>query len=194
VRATEGQEPRRVSDISAIAAEVRSLSRQLGPAPVVGISGYGGAGKTMLARALSEQLPGSLIVTGDEYLLERPPTTRCDDWSCLDRLRLLDDVRATASGGSVVQVVEGLGLFHPDLIEHFDLRIWIDVDLETATEQGMWRDEQIWHNPQTQLWLDIWKPNDADFFRRFRPDLSAHIVYARDPSATDHQPAGDHGC
>ena len=74
-------------------------------------------------------------------------------------------------------IVESLGLFVPELAELFDLRVWIDVDLDTATERGRWRDEHVYGNPQTELWLDVWKPNDAAFFNRFRPDQVADVLY-----------------
>lgn len=190
----------RTSDVSALAALVRTARLKLDRPALVGISGFGGAGKSTLAGALREHLPKAVVVPGDEFLLDRPTTKRCDDWSSVDRMRLLDQVllpvrRGAApryqiydggtgslgpwidAAGSVV-VVEGLGLFHPELAAQFDLRIWIDVDLDSATAQGKWRDEHVWQNPQTELWNDVWMPNDADFFARFRPDLAADIHYA----------------
>jgi hypothetical protein len=57
------------------------------------------------------------------------------------------------------------------------VKVWVDVDLQTATRQGMRRDEHVWHNPQTELWLEVWEPNDADFYARFRPDRLADVLY-----------------
>jgi hypothetical protein len=73
--------------------------------------------------------------------------------------------------------VEGCGLYVPQLADLFDLRVWIDVDLDTATGRGMWRDQHVHHNPQAELWRDVWVPNDADFFARFRPDLAADVLF-----------------
>lgn len=171
---------------------------------VVGISGFGGAGKSTVAHDLSAHLPGSVLVPGDEFIRLRPPTTRSDDWSDMDRNRLLQQVLLPTQRGEAgryqiydwdtqtlgewvpltgsVVIVEGIGLFHPELVEHIDLRVWIDVDLDTATARGMWRDENVFRNPQVDLWEQVWKPNDADFFRRFQPDQAAHIIYS--PSAS----------
>ncbi len=169
--------PLTLTDATHLADAVRALEVE-GHAAIVGISGYGGAGKTTVATALHDQLEGSVVLSGDGYLREQPPTSRSDEWSVMDRERLRRDARAAArtSGLSAV-IVEGLGLFTPDLLETFDLTIWIDVDLDAATAQGMWRDEHVWRNPQVELWLEVWKPNDADFFARFRPDLVADVLF-----------------
>ena len=170
------------------------------PPLVIGVSGYGGAGKSTFAHRLQALLSRCAVVPGDEFLLSRPPTRRSDDWGDVDRRRLVDQVLAPARRGEAasyqvldpetmelgpwvsladaeVVVVEGLGLFTPELVDLFDLRVWIDVDLTTATAQGMWRDEHEYGNAQTDLWLEVWQPNDADFFARFRPDLAADLRY-----------------
>lgn len=191
----------RTSSASAIASRVVSRSGDIGRPAVVGISGFGGAGKSTLAVTLSEQLPGSNLVPGDEFMRARPCAIRSDDWSSIDRERLLQQVllpvqqgrdtryqiydwESEALGawvsirGSDPVIVEGVGLFHPELRSYFDLRVWIDVDLETATAQGIRRDTVVHNNPQTELWELVWKPNDGDFFNRFRPDQTADILFA----------------
>ncbi len=186
-----------VRSVSDVARLVRPVAESR--AVVVGISGFGGAGKSTLAARLQEQLPGSVVIPGDEFLLERPPRSRSDHWSVVDRDRLRQQVLEPARRGAqvgfqvwdpaaqrlgpwvrldqpTVIIVEALGLYVPELIELFDLRVWIDVDLDTATRRGMWRDEHVYGNPQTELWLQVWKPNDADFFTRFRPDRLADVL------------------
>ena len=177
------------------------LDRPAGRPVVIGVSGFGGAGKSMLAGQLAvtdPRLGGRARGRVPAAPGRRPDvaTTGRD----VDRLRLVDQVLGPARQGEAasyqvldpetmelgpwvsladaeVVVVEGLGLFTPELVDLFDLRVWIDVDLAAATRQGMWRDEHEYGNAQTALWLEVWQPNDADFFARFRPDLAADVRY-----------------
>ncbi|GCD88962.1 uridine kinase [Nocardioides sp. LS1] len=174
----------------ALATLTRSL-HTAGRPPVVGISGFGGSGKSTLAAELQDLLEGSVVVSSDDYLLERPPTSRSDDWSVVDRERLAREVLDEEQ--EAVVLVEGIGLFVPGLLERFDLTVWVDVDLDRATEQGIWRDTHVWNNPQEDLWHGVWKPNDADFFARYRPDLAADLLYRRPPGPTVVQPTHSPG-
>ncbi len=176
------------------------MVRDGGRPVLVGISGFGGAGKSTLAEALHRSLPGSAVVPGDEFMRERPSAARSDDWSSVDRSRLVEQVLRPISLGQEASyqiydwdaealgrwvpvratsavIVEGVGLFHPELIPAFDLRVWIDVDLDTATARGIQRDTVVYSNPQTDLWERVWKPNDEEFFRRFSPDRAADLLY-----------------
>lgn len=192
--------PLRTSDVAVLSARASALSRELARAALIGVSGFGGSGKSTLAEALHESLPGSVAVPGDEFLRDRPPQDRSDDWAAVDRERLLEQVLAPVrrgeaphyqtydrqaralgprvrSPGSPV-IVEGLGLFHPAIVQLFDLRIWVDVDLASATAQGKWRDKNVYLNAQTQLWDTVWMPTDEAFFARYRPDVAADVRYA----------------
>jgi len=40
----------------------------------------------------------------------------------------------------------------------------------------------VFNNPQVELWDRVWKPNDAEFFRRYRPDQVADVMYAPTPT------------
>jgi hypothetical protein len=124
---------------------------------------------------------------------------RSSDWAGLDRDRLARQVlvplkdgersisydscydwdnwltRPVAIDVSHYLVLEGIGIFHPDVDTFFDVTIWLDVDLETATRQGISR-ELSGGRDQGQVWRELWEPNDADFFARYNPKTSADLV------------------
>jgi uridine kinase len=166
---------------------------------VVGISGFGGSGKSTLARLLVETVASSARIRGDDFLDPDRSHQRSGDWDGVERLRLrgevLDPFRAGRASvfrrfdwsvrhlgapelvpNTDVLIVDAVGLFHPELDGALDVQIWVDVDLGTATERGKARDRSLGRD-HDQLWDTVWAPNDRDFMQRFRPDLSADILY-----------------
>jgi uridine kinase len=166
-------------------------------AGVVAVSGFGGSGKSTLASELGRRL-GAPVVGMDEFgtagVFSRSP-----NWSGLDRGRLVSQVLRPLKDGQLLitydscddwdtwhtkpvtvvvdraLVLEGIGLFHPDLQEFVDFRIWLDVDLDTATRQGTARELAAGRDPG-RVWKDVWEPNEADFFAAYSPKAIADLV------------------
>lgn len=164
---------------------------------VVAISGFGGSGKTTLADTLKTQLKDTDIVTIDSF--SNHEWRRSEDWDNFDRERFAAEVLRPAHANKFpleyaqipwpgfvedpairvdrvhYLIVEGCGIFHPDLLEYYDFKIWVDCPLETATRRGMWRDRHIHKDEHDDLWLNVWMPNEQDFFAKYRPDLAADV-------------------
>ena len=180
-------------------AEVRARA---GRPIVVGISGFGGAGKSTLARRLTPQIEGAYRLRGDDFLDPARSHRRSSDWDGVERSRLVSEVLAPVRDGrestfrrydwsfgrlaapeptpkADVLVVDLVGLFHPEAKDALDLAIWCDVDLETAARQGMARDFALGRS-HPDLWRNVWVPNDADFARRFSPREYADILFTTD--------------
>ncbi|MET4098879.1 uridine kinase [Agrococcus sp. UYP10] len=190
---------RTATSVDEVAARIRALmaSRDV---VIVGLAGYGGAGKTTLARALAARLPAERV-RGDDFLDPRGSRDRSDDWAALLRDELgavLDALRAGepaehrpvdwATGGrqpariaqaAPVQLVDAVGLLHPQLLPRFDLTVWVDVPLELATERGMRRDREA-GNDHDALWRDVWAPTERAFDARFAPRDVADLRYVAD--------------
>jgi len=166
---------------------------------VVGISGFGGSGKSTLARLLVADSPASARIRGDDFLDPDRSHRRSGDWDGVERSRLRREVldpfregRASefqrfdwalgelgapeAVPDAEVLVVDAVGLFHPELNGAIDLRIWVDVDLDTASARGMARDRAAGRD-HDRLWREVWVPNDRDFAVRFRPQETADLRY-----------------
>lgn len=164
---------------------------------IVAISGFGGAGKSTLALALAEGVEHAEVVSTDDFSLVQQ-RERCPDWSTIDRHRLVLEVLDPARSGSPISyqpydwpndrlgepravrpspllLVEGIGLIHPDTLPFFDLTVWIDCELEIASERGRRRDRDIYKVDHEALWRDVWTPNDRDYFALFRPDRLADV-------------------
>ena len=170
------------------------------PAPVVvGISGFGGSGKSTLAIWLTHNVPGCVRVRGDDFLDPSLSHRRSADWSGVDRARLTRDVLDPFRRGErghhrpydwvhgrlgdpvpnpegPVLVVDLVGLFHPEVCDRLDVRVWMDLDLATATARGLARDAALGRDHRT-LWRDVWVPNEQDFERTFAPrDAATHLI------------------
>jgi uridine kinase len=165
----------------------------------VGISGYGGSGKSTLARALVGSVWGSIRMRGDDFLDPARSHQRSQDWGGMDRVRLRQEVLDPFRLGRAVRfrrfnwstralgpserlpdarvlIVDAVGLFHPELNGTLDVKIWVDLDLETATERGKARDRALGRS-HDRLWDDVWVPNDRDFAVRFAPAQAADLLY-----------------
>lgn len=166
---------------------------------VVGISGYGGSGKSTLARALVDRVPGAVRMRGDDFLDPDRSHRRSTDWDGVDRKRLVDTVllpfRERRSGTfrrfdwstrelgapehvphGEVMVVDLIGLFCPETDGALDLRVWCDVPLDEATRRGLGRDTALGRD-HTDLWHEVWVPNEGDFDRAFDPREAADVRY-----------------
>ncbi|MBH0008940.1 uridine kinase [Salinibacterium sp. SWN1162] len=187
--------------LSAI-AELPSTSSTI----VLGISGFGGAGKSTLARELVSTLANSARIRGDDFLDPSRSHQRSTDWAGVERVRLreevIDPLRTGRSGSfrrfdwstralgdpeplpvADVVVIDAIGLFHPELAGAFDLTLWVDVSLENATEQGKARDRRLGRDHE-RLWDEVWVPNERDFVARFDPHSAADLLYASGRSST----------
>ena len=186
------------TDTAAVREFVEAARTEAGRPIVVGVSGYGGAGKSTLARSLAESTSEIVRFRGDDFLDPARSHRRSSDWDGVERVRLADEVlrpfregrggtfrpydwtsrrlgepRALPTGE--VLVVDLIGLFHPGTVGLLDVRIWMDLDLATAAARGKARDEALGRS-HARLWDEVWVPNDRDFAERFRPRDQAHLI------------------
>ncbi|WP_457099728.1 hypothetical protein [Microbacterium sp. P5_E9] len=75
-----------------LAAPILERRNERGTPIVVGVSGYGGAGKSTLARGLVELVPGSVRMRGDDFLDPVRSHQRSHDWDGVERTRLVREV------------------------------------------------------------------------------------------------------
>lgn len=185
-------------DASALSTLIEQRSATLGHPIVVGISGYGGSGKSTLTRALVVADPSRIRMRGDDFLDPVRSHRRSADWDGVERVRLAEEVLApfrerrestfrrfdwgTRSLGAPepvpageVMIVDLIGLLHPDTEGVLDLTVWCDVDLALAQERGMRRDSALGRD-HTRLWNEVWVPNERDFDAQFAPRRRAEVL------------------
>lgn len=171
----------------------------LKPPAIIGISGFGGSGKTTFATSLGNMIHAPVICV-DRFGKDK---TREDytHWQGMDFKRLEEEVLIPFSQGtnpisyghwddgqnSIVKmnkvphsdllIVEGVGLFQPELLKYFAYKIWIDCAQEVGIARGKKRDREVHKNPQDEKWDELWKRNDQEYFDTYKPkDLADLIV------------------
>ena len=142
---------------------------------VIGISGYGGAGKSTIAKELGEAIVGAIVIGVDEYyVIEK--NVPDNDWGTFDRDKFRAEIeRRVQSNEFKIVICEGVGIFHPDTVQCFSIRIWVETDLETATLRGMKRERYESGFELDDVWREIWEPNERRFEAKHNPKAKAHF-------------------
>ena len=172
---------------------------------IIAISGFGGSGKTTLANKLSIEL-NIPVISIDSFW--KSNSKDYSNWGIVDFKRFKHEVlipfkdnfseieygifswekngiaSKTRLKNNGKLIIEGVGIFRPELIEYFDYKIWVDLDLEKSLERGKKRDRQDRNcrvdEEWDKNWDTVWKKNDKEFFENFNPKGLADLVYNND--------------
>ena len=166
---------------------------------VVAISGYGGSGKSFLADKICDHfsIPHKTVLRMD--FLHADDTQAKDgifdehDWALI--VRILKDIHAGkrlhyASRGfrghsevfdeplPKVVVAEGVRLLRPEVMQYFDVAVWIDCPVELATKRAKDRDREQGEDEQhLKRWDTEWVPQNDRYFNTIHPDKLADFIY-----------------
>ena len=167
------------------------------PTPtLVGVSGFGGSGKSSVAKKLGEAL-NAAVVGVDSFQTKGAFDSVFSLWEIMDYARLEKEVfQPFKNNESVIYyghfnsksesisetvevknngilIVEGVGLFRPELLKYFSYKIWVDLPIEEAITRGKKRDREEYGNPTDELWDGMWKDNDLQYLEAYKPKETA---------------------
>jgi uridine kinase len=144
------------------------------PRVLVAIDGYGGSGKTTLAKNIQSLFAGSTIVSLDDFATDtmsgadrtrflshvliplsnaQPARYQRFDW----RTKSLAEWRSVEPNGLII--FEGVSILGTDFYAYYDLRIWIDCTFELASARMRKRDKGL-HNT---TYFNVWEKEDRDY-------------------------------
>ena len=181
-----------VSELCAAISAVEAPTTRL-----VLVDGLGGAGKSVLAAALAEQL-GTLVVQGDDFYHSSEQRWRSGpeaigasfDWRRLERQVLAplsqgegaryqrydwDEDRLgdwISLPGQDTVVVEGVYVLRAELRRYASVSIWVETPREVRLSRGIGRDGEA----ARSRWTDEWMPAEDVYVAAMRPMAAATVV------------------
>ncbi len=176
---------------------IDTLNKLKKPA-IIGISGFGGSGKSTFARQLAKEIHADII--GLDSFCTSNSSVDFELWNIMDFNRLknevlepyvagnktitfgeFDWVKNEVSGSSTIAakdylIIEGVGLLRPELLKYFSFTIWIDCPIEVAISRGKQRDRNEYGVIQDDKWDGVWKENDLQCYKEYSPLETADFV------------------
>ena len=175
-----------LSPAAAVAEVGRRLRSRTGTR-WVGVDGKGASGKTTLARRIAAGLPGSVVISVDDFARPdlrgwererfvaqvRDPlltgrTARYQRWDC-DSDTGADWVEVPP-GHPVV--VEGVSATDVRLGVPWDVTLWVEVGADERMRRALERDGEA----MRERWLTDWIPSEEAYVREQRPQERVDLI------------------
>jgi uridine kinase len=172
--------PKRAGRAEVVAAAQALAERHPERTCFMGIDGFGGAGKSSLARAVAAAVPGATVVHIDDFWGPRVPEWDWDRFRAQVLLPLLSrhrgryqvwdwirdeggEWRGVPSGRLLV--VEGVSCTRAEAGVPWDLTVWVEAPREVRLARAVERDGEA----MLPRWLDDWMPSEERYAARERP-------------------------
>jgi uridine kinase len=175
----------RHADRNAAIAEIAALPR--GRAVFVGIDGFAGSGKSSLAAAASARVPGSVVVSIDDFAGPLVPEW---DWARFNA-QVVRPLLAGRAGryqrwewnrdegaewhdvptGRLV-IVEGVSCTRHEVIAPWQLTVWVDAPREVRLARALERDGAA----MLPHWLEVWMPSEERYAAREEPMSRVDLI------------------
>lgn len=134
----------------------------------IGIDGVTASGKTTFADRLADLLGGVARITIDEFHRPRQARYYPDSFD-------LDAFRAAVVRAPVPLVADGVFLFHPDLRDLWDLKIFLRCDRDVALARAIARDES-WMENVRERYATRYVPGETQYLEEVGPAALADLV------------------
>ena len=177
-------------------------ARKAGKASLLlAIDGRCAAGKTTLASGIQSKLQCNVIHMDHFYLRpeQRTKARMQEPGGNVDRERFLDEVLLPLTSGKVVKyrpydchsndfgdavclesnavsIIEGSYACHPELVDYYDLRVFLSVSPEEQTRRILQREGV----DRTSGFMDKWIPLEESYFAQYRISGQCDLVYMTD--------------
>ncbi len=169
----------------------------------VGITGYGGSGKSHLANRIADHFGvAEEQVLHMDYLHPKPGRPKVEedifndhDWPLI--YRILEDVR----GGKRLQyksmglwghskefnepaprvlIIEGVRLLREEILPYLDVAVWIDAPVDYVTERAKARDRELGQDEaHMRRWDEDWVPKNDKYVREVNPMKLATFIFTQ---------------
>lgn len=163
---------------------------------IVAIDGFGGAGKSTLAKDLQNELQSATVVEVDDFYVFGMLSDA--NKSNFDRARLKEQVLEPLKQGKLASyqksidednplsdffdvpqvtyiILEGVSSLHPDILDYIDFKIWLDVPADVAKRRMPERDTRAGKEHGDELWSH-WTNTYQEYKDLHRPDLLADLI------------------
>lgn len=154
---------------------------------LIAIDGLGGSGKTTIAKKLKDKFPKVVIVEMDDFY--SPEIKKAD------HKRLLEQVINPLKNNQIAQyqvfdwknnklintdpilpdsmvIIEGVFSLHEELIDNYDIKIWVEYPQQLGIERGVKRDGEEYRNK----WENEWGPMEKNYKETQKPDQKADFI------------------
>ena len=165
---------------------------------IIGVSGFGGSGKSSFSKELGNKL--HIPVVGIDSFQKTNKHAEYSLWEIMDFTRLEQEViipfikeervikyghfnsptnsiyKTVEFENNGLLIIEGVGLFRPELLKYFTYKIWVDLPVDEAIRRGKKRDREEHGDPKDEFWDSIWKENDQQYVETYKPKENADLV------------------